>query len=77
MFPPFHLPNSLPGIVLCSGADPNTPCNETPTPLATGQIAQVLDILKAFRIGSLSLEDMTENKAEADSDDPYAKASTL
>lgn len=34
---------------------------------------EVLDILKAFRIGSLSLEDMTENKANEDSDDPYAK----
>lgn len=43
--------------------------------LATDEIAQVLDILKAFRIGSLSLEDMTENKANEDSDDPYAKAS--
>lgn len=42
---------------------------------ATDELVQVLDILKAFRIGSLSLEDMTENKANEDSDDPYAKAS--
>lgn len=46
-----------------------------PASLSTGEIAQVLDILKAFRIGSLSLEDMAETKANEDSDDPYAKAS--
>lgn len=34
---------------------------------------QVLDILKTLRIGSLSLEDMAENKGNVDSDDPYAK----
>ena len=39
--------------------------------------AQVLDILKTLRIGSLSLEDMAEEKSNADkdNDDPYAKVS--
>lgn len=44
-----------------------------------GCAAQVLGVLKTLRIGSLSLEDMAEEKSNADidSDDPYAKASRL
>ena len=42
-------------------------------------LPKVLGILKTLRIGSLSLEDMAEEKSNADkdSDDPYAKASLL